>query len=143
MKKIPLIVTTIALALPLVVSAPLAANAATSNVTAAKKATGTKKASSAKTYTYTVSANPTFYKPAKAYHTKDATPYVFKGNFMADQPIVTMQAKTKLKSGTTYYVTQSVKVQNKAKKNGTFLYVKGQGWIASSKLTPGKFVHAD
>ncbi|GAY73918.1 signal peptide protein, YSIRK family [Lentilactobacillus kosonis] len=96
MKKIPLIITSIALALPFVASAPLAANAA------------------AKTYTYTVSANPTFYKKAKVYHTKDATPYVFTGKFMADQPIVTMQAKTKLKSGTTYYVTQSVKVQNKS-----------------------------
>ncbi|AQW20613.1 hypothetical protein PL11_001140 [Lentilactobacillus curieae] len=124
MKKISIVIASAVLALPLAFSAPLAANAAP------------------KTYSYTVSKAIT-YKKAKVYHTKDATPYVFKGAFMADRPTVSFQAKAKLKAGTTYYVTKALKVQNKAKKNGTFLYVKGNGWIASSKLTAGKFMQAD
>ncbi|WP_283680470.1 hypothetical protein [Lentilactobacillus sp. Marseille-Q4993] len=124
MKKISVVIASALLALPLAFSAPTAANAAP------------------KKYSYTITKT-TNYKKAKVYHTKDASPYVFKAKFMADRPTVTFQAKSKLKASTNFYVTKALRVQNKAKKNGTFLYVKGQGWIASSKLTTGKFMRAD
>ncbi|MGO1971299.1 MAG: hypothetical protein ACTIIZ_09305 [Levilactobacillus brevis] len=52
---------------------------------------------------------------------------------------MTLTAKGKLKAGTTYKVTKQVKVKINAKKSQKYSYVKGQGWVVSSKLTAGKF----
>ncbi|EEI71538.1 hypothetical protein [Lentilactobacillus hilgardii] len=135
MKKMTTFIATAALAFPLVFTAPLAASAAT------KPAQTTQTA--AKSTTYTI-AKSNFFKKAKVYHTKDATPTVYKALIGADKPTFTTTAKGKLKSGTTYYVTKVVKTAaSKTAKAKTFFYVKGQGWVVASALTAGKFQQAD
>lgn len=92
---------------------------------------------------YTILSS-SFYKTAKTYHTKDAKPVVYQASIAADRPTMTLKAKRNLKSSTTYKVTKQVKLKaTTSKKNRTFVYVKGQGWVLKSSLTAGQFKRAD
>ncbi|GEP23732.1 hypothetical protein OQI89_11600 [Lentilactobacillus diolivorans] len=138
MKKFATVITAVSLALPLAFAAPLAANAAT-------KPVATKTVKAAKGTTYTIAnKGAQFFSKAKTYHTKDASPAVYKGLVYADAPKVTFTKKGNLKSGTTYKVTRSLKTAaTKTTKAKTFFYVKGQGWVLASALTKGPFQQAD
>ncbi|MCT3582948.1 hypothetical protein [Levilactobacillus brevis] len=127
LKKTLTVLTALALMAPLAVAAPVSAKTTTATTQA-----------SVKKQTYTILSS-SFYKTAKTYHTKDAKPVVYKAVMGADRPTMTLTAKGKLKAGTTYKVTKQVKVKINAKKNQKYSYVKGQGWVVSSKLTAGKF----
>ncbi|MFD1124608.1 hypothetical protein ACFQ22_04430 [Lentilactobacillus raoultii] len=136
MKKMTKLVSVVALALPLAFATPLAASAST-------QATQTTQATKAKKYSYTIKKSY-FYKKAKTYHTKDASPTVYKAAIGADTSSFVLTKKGKLKSATTYYVTKAVKTDaTKTKKSKTFFYVKGHGWVAASALTAGQFKQAD
>lgn len=135
MKKSVTVMTVLALVAPLALAVPASAKKTATTVATTKVA---------KNHTYTIVSSKIF-KAAKTYHTKDARPVVYKAAIAADRPTMTLTAKGKLKAGTTYKVTRQakLKVSAHAKKTQTFSYVKGQGWVAASKLTPGKFKHAD
>jgi len=133
MKKSLVLMTVLGMVAPLALAVPASAKSTTAVATAAT-------AKQSKTYTI-VSSN--FFKQAKTVHTKDAKPIVYKASIAADRPTMTLTAKGKLKSGTTYKVTKQAKLKLNAKKNQTYSYVKGQGWVVASKLTAGKFKTAD
>ncbi|WP_252898323.1 hypothetical protein [Apilactobacillus ozensis] len=97
-------------------------------------------------------------KKAKAYHTKDNKPVVYKAMFMADQPVVELTATKQLPSlRKTLYVDQQINVKTgnklstilkskkayKAAKNVSYSHVKGYGWVKTSELTKGIFMSAD
>lgn len=133
MKKSLVLMTVLGMVAPLALAVPASAKSTTAVATAAT-------AKQSKSYTI-VSSN--FFKQAKTFHTKDAKPVVYKGSIAADRPTMTLTAKGKLKSGTTYKVTKQATLKLNAKKNQTYSYVKGQGWVVASKLTAGKFKAAD
>jgi len=133
MKKSLVLMTVLGMVAPLALAVPASAKSTTAVATAAT----TKQR---KTYTI-VSSN--FFKQAKTVHTKDAKPVVYKASIAADRPTMTLTAKGKLKAGTTYKVTKQATLKLNAKKNQTYSYVKGQGWVVASKLTAGKFKAAD
>ncbi|MGQ4558012.1 hypothetical protein ACUIJQ_01680 [Levilactobacillus hammesii] len=133
MKKSLTVMTVLALVAPMALAVPASAKSTTAATTTAAKATS---------HTYTIVSAKTF-KAAKAYHTKDARPVVYKAAVAADRPTMKLTTKGKLKAGTTYKVTKQAKLKISAKKNQTYSYVKGQGWVVASKLTAGKFKAAD
>jgi len=133
MKKSLVLMTVLGMVAPLALAVPASAKSTTAVATAAT-------AKQSKTYTI-VSSN--FFKQAKTVHIKDAKPVVYKASIAADRPSMTLTAKGKLKSGTTYKVTKQATLKLNAKKNQTYSYVKGQGWVVASKLTAGKFKAAD
>ncbi|MGF2385268.1 hypothetical protein [Lentilactobacillus otakiensis] len=136
MKKFATIITVASLALPLALAAPISVSAATTPTT-------TKTAAKGVTLTL---GNPgvTNYKKAKTFHTKDASPVVFKAFFYADAGKATFTKKGTLKAHSTWKVTKAVKTVATGKyKAHTFYYVKGQGYVYASALTKGAAVNAD
>ncbi|MCL0330370.1 hypothetical protein [Apilactobacillus xinyiensis] len=148
--KLTKVVLTASMVLPLAV-APLSANAAQN-----KSAVKTEKKATAKTQKFAL-AEASGIKKAKAYHTKDNKPMVYKAMFMADQPVVELTATKKMPSvRKTLYVDKQVNVKlgkvetllknkkaYKQAKTVSYSHVKGYGWVKTSDLTKGIFMSAD
>lgn len=130
----------VALAMPLTV---LPLNAITT-VSAASTDTQTTK----KTYTGTASGSLKTVKKT-AYHSKDSKGNIYKADFMADKPTVTLTKKATLDQyRTTWYVTKKMSVKVGHDKNRTYYYItssdkKVSGWTWSGYLYKGQFKSAD
>ncbi|KRM68166.1 hypothetical protein FD06_GL001380 [Apilactobacillus ozensis DSM 23829 = JCM 17196] len=151
--KLTKVFLTASMVLPLAV-APVAANAS-QNGSNAKTEKVTK---NNKTQSFALGEAGNKFKKAKAYHTKDNKPVVYKAMFMADQPVVELTATKQLPSlRKTLYVDQQINVKTgnklstilkskkayKAAKNVSYSHVKGYGWVKTSELTKGIFMSAD
>ncbi|GHP13356.1 hypothetical protein YK48G_07810 [Lentilactobacillus fungorum] len=125
MNKFATVIASAVLAAPFIGVAPLSANAA-----------------KAKSYKFSY-VTTKVYK-AKNYHTKDNAVNYYDSVGAADRGYVTMTVQGKLKPSTTYKVNRTMKVKSfSTKKNHTFYYVKGHGWVQTSKLVKGAFHYAD
>lgn len=84
-----------------------------------------------------------------AYHSKDSKGNIYKADFMADKPTVTLTKKTTLeKYRTTWYVTKKMTLKVGADRERTYYYItssnkKVSGWTWAGYLTKGEFKAAD
>ncbi|EHO52620.1 signal peptide protein, YSIRK family [Lentilactobacillus kisonensis F0435] len=125
MRKFATIIASAILAAPFIGVAPLNANAA-------------------KTKSYKFSMTSSKFFKAKTYHTKDNAITVYKGAISADTPNIVFTVKGKIKPSTTFKIDKTITAKNFAtKKNSSFSYVKGQGWVKTNLITKGAFHYAD
>lgn len=84
-----------------------------------------------------------------AYHSKDETGNIYKADFMADKPTVTLTKKTTLdKYRTTWYANKEMTVKIGSNKERTYYYItssdkKVSGWTWKGYLYKGVFKSAD
>ncbi|MDH5107102.1 signal peptide protein, YSIRK family [Lentilactobacillus diolivorans] len=122
MKKIATLIVTLALLLPFTATLP-------TPVAAAKT----------KTYKFSI-INANFLNAKQTFHTAKSSVTVYKAAFGADNPSMDLTANGKLKPASTYYVTKIIKAKSDTtRKNQTFSYVQGHGWVQQAKLVRGVF----
>ncbi|APU71468.1 hypothetical protein LCR01_14590 [Companilactobacillus crustorum] len=107
-------------------------------------------AETTKTETHTYTGNGSVKDMKKtAYHSKDANGNIYKADFMADKPTVTLTKKTTLnKYRTTWYATRKMSVHVSGNKSRTYYYItssdkKISGWTWEGYLHKGIFKSAD
>lgn len=138
LKTLTMALITLALPLTVLPLGPTAVQAATTNTTKTVK----------HTYTGTGSGSLKTVKKT-AYHSKDATGNIYKADFMADKPTVTLTKKATLDQyRTTWYVTKKMSVKINHGKERTYYYItssdkKVSGWTWSGYLYKGQFKSAD
>lgn len=122
LKKIATLIVTLALLLPFTATLP-------TPVAAAKT----------KTYKFLI-INANFLNAKQTFHTAKSSVTVYKAAFGADNPSMDLTANGKLKPASTYYVTKIIKAKSDTtRKNQTFSYVQGHGWVQQAKLVRGVF----
>lgn len=106
--------------------------------------------SNVKVETHTYTGTGAVKKMKKtAYHSKDNKGNIYKADFMADKPTVTLSKKATLDQyRTTWYATKKMTVSVNNKKTRTYYYVtssdkKISGWTWSGYLYKGIFKSAD